>query len=204
MNQESAPRVTRKQVEKLAAELGVKIKREGQGMWFYWNVLMKEWYTLGMTNYLAIDHLEYIKELQKISYKKQAPTNKENDTMTSVDENTDPKTIAIIVIFRELCTKCNKIAKEHGWWDEYNSFGDIIALIHSELSEALEEYRKVGARSDIRYENGKPVGVAIELADVVIRIFDYCGQYGIDLGAAIIEKMAYNETREYRHGGKKL
>jgi len=51
-------------------------------------------------------------------------------------------------------------------------------------------------------ENGKPEGVASELADTVIRICDLAGMLGLDLGKAIVEKMVYNETRPHRHGGK--
>lgn len=46
----------------------------------------------------------------------------------------------------------------------------------------------------------KPEGVAVELADAVIRIADLCGHLGIDLEAAIDLKMAYNETRPFKHG----
>lgn len=50
----------------------------------------------------------------------------------------------------------------------------------------------------------KPVGIPSELADIVIRVFDAAGRYGIDLEKAINEKMAYNATRPQRHGGKVL
>lgn len=46
----------------------------------------------------------------------------------------------------------------------------------------------------------KPEGVAVELADAVIRIADLCGHLGIDLDAVIAEKMAYNAGRPYKHG----
>lgn len=104
-------------------------------------------------------------------------------------------------------------AIEHGWWEEERSFGDIIALCHSELSEALEEYRngmpmmynkcKVTLYEDDPI-NSKPEGIAIELADCIIRILDYCGHKGIDIEEAIRIKHEYNKTRTYRHGGKKL
>ena len=86
----------------------------------------------------------------------------------------------------------NKIA--HGWNDEDRSFGDIIALIHSELSETLEEYRNKKGFNEIYYDSNseKPLGITIELADVVIRVFDVCGKYKIDLEKAIRIKMEYN------------
>ncbi|GIP25527.1 hypothetical protein J23TS9_06570 [Paenibacillus sp. J23TS9] len=110
-------------------------------------------------------------------------------------------------------------AKSKGWWDEDRSFGEIIALIHSEASEALEDYRngehprtmwyesksRPGECSDMQSEEfRKPCGIPSELADIVIRVFDACGRYSIDLEQAIREKMAYNATWPQRHGGKKL
>lgn len=50
----------------------------------------------------------------------------------------------------------------------------------------------------------KPEGIAIELADAVIRILDYCGHVGIDIEKAIEIKHEYNKTRPYKHGGKKI
>jgi NTP pyrophosphatase (non-canonical NTP hydrolase) len=48
----------------------------------------------------------------------------------------------------------------------------------------------------------KPEGIPTELADIIIRVLDICANWGIDISAAIADKMAYNETRPYRHGGK--
>lgn len=108
---------------------------------------------------------------------------------------------------KELIKDIHENAKAHGWHDTERSFGEIIALIHSELSEALEEYRKDHYENEIYYDTanpGKPEGIPVELADVIIRIFDYCEHAGIDIEYAIKLKHEYNKTRPYRHGGKTL
>ena len=104
-------------------------------------------------------------------------------------------------------TSLNELAKEihenainHGWWEEERSFGEIIALCHSELSEALEAYRN--KEEMIWDNNGKPDGIAVELADCIIRILDYCGKENIDIENIIKIKHEHNKTRPYKHGGK--
>jgi NTP pyrophosphatase (non-canonical NTP hydrolase) len=58
-------------------------------------------------------------------------------------------------------------------------------------------------RVEVYYsDDNKPEGVPIELADCLIRILDYCGQWGIDIDMAIEEKMVYNRNRPYKHGNK--
>lgn len=99
-----------------------------------------------------------------------------------------------------------RIAVEHGFKDA--SVPEDIALMHSELSEALEDYRAGKLPHETWHENreplNKPCGIPSEMADVVIRVLHFCGKHGIDLQKAVEEKMAFNESRTYRHGGKKI
>jgi len=107
---------------------------------------------------------------------------------------------------KELVTRAFKTAYAKGWHDYGISRRplEVHALIHSEISEATEEARL--GLEPLRGGDGemKPEGELVELADAVIRIADYCGAKGWDLEEAIRLKMAYNETRSYRHGGKRF
>lgn len=92
---------------------------------------------------------------------------------------------------------------DKGWRNSPLTFGDLIALLHSEASEMLDSYRIRGLRVHTTSE-GKPDDVASEAADVLIRLLDICDIYDIDLEKEYERKMAYNRTRPYRHGGKLL
>lgn len=104
--------------------------------------------------------------------------------------------------FRGIQKASHSVAKEKGWWETERGLPECIALMHSELSEALEEIRKGHPAFYTIGDNPKPEGWAVELADCVIRIMDVCEYHGIDLEQAVIDKMKYNETRPYKHGKK--
>lgn len=122
----------------------------------------------------------------------------------------------------ELAKEIHENAVEHGWWDDPRGFGDIIALCHSELSEALEEYRDGRPLTYVldlegedaviprleedpdKFNGRKPEGIAVEMADCLIRILDWCGKENIDMDKVVRIKMDYNKARAYRHGGKLL
>jgi hypothetical protein len=137
------------------------------------------------------------------------------------DQDSPPSTLA------GWQTYINAWAERKGWNDKVQSFGDICALFHTEVSEAYEDFRNNRGLTEIYFElNGvqiddcevarqalvdktdssvglvKPCGIPIELADLIIRVLHFCAAEGIDLQAMIEMKMAYNEKRPYRHGGK--
>ena len=102
---------------------------------------------------------------------------------------------------RAVQEEIHQTAVEKGWWDGARSDGELIALMHSELSEALEALRNHNPPDDkIPHFNGAEA----ELADCIIRILDMAEARGWNIADALVAKMAYNKTREHKHGGKRF
>jgi len=106
----------------------------------------------------------------------------------------------------EMQKEVHACAVQKGWWEGGPARANLFekaALFHSEISEWVEDLR-VGLepKSMRKDRTGKPVGPAIEMADIIIRLLDVAEAFGVDLEAAIRIKMDYNWTRPHRHGGK--
>lgn len=130
----------------------------------------------------------------------------------------------------QLAKEVHENAVAHGWWEKPPTIPEALCLIHGELSEALEEYREGNpliygtcalAAEDCKFSGVcdnvgspgvegavegpcKPEGVAVELADVILRTLDLMAALGVDVDAVVMAKHRYSLGREYKHGGKLL
>lgn len=108
----------------------------------------------------------------------------------------------------ELIKESHGNSRSKGFWDGHANatsacIPEKLMLIVSELSEALEEHRGGHAPTHTYFNPDKPTkpeGIPSELADVMIRVADLAGAFGIDLESAIRAKMAYNASRPHKHG----
>ena len=121
-------------------------------------------------------------------------------------------------MLNELAKTVHENAKSKGFYDNKKNIGEMLCLIHSEVSEALEADRKkqyckmdkpqenvlMGWTSDIDFQHDykdKVKGSSEEeMADIVIRVLDMCAFKNIDLDLHVKAKMRYNSSRQFMHG----
>ena len=118
-----------------------------------------------------------------------------------------------IEAINECARDCHNAAVKGGWWHESNgkkkdrNVGELLCLIHSEISEAMEGARKGLYDSHLKNKTM----MEVELADAIIRIFDLSESKGFNIGETIYEKLKYNKSRadhkienRMKKGGKKF
>jgi NTP pyrophosphatase (non-canonical NTP hydrolase) len=120
-------------------------------------------------------------------------------------------------MINELAKQIHENAKAKGFYDKERNIGEMLCLIHSEVSEALEADRKnsyspVVIQGVLAWTNDDNFSTHYketvkgtfeeEMADIVIRVMDLCAFKGINLEGHIKAKMRYNSMREKMHGKK--
>jgi len=108
-----------------------------------------------------------------------------------------------LVGVENIAEEIHQVNVEKGFWEEGKdrNDGEMIALMHSELSELLEVVRKEGHLA--KCEKVPTIGAAEEeVADLIIRVLDYSHARNLDVGRAVLEKLDYNKSRSYKHGKK--
>ena len=121
-------------------------------------------------------------------------------------------------MLNELAKKVHENAKSKGFYDKEKNIGEMLCLIHSEVSEALEADRNrlhckldksqenvlMGWTSDVdfqkEYKDKVKGSFEEEMADIVIRVLDMCAYKNINLDFHVKAKMRYNSSRKFMHG----
>lgn len=98
---------------------------------------------------------------------------------------------------RQMQKVIERINRDKGWYDVERTVGDLVSLIHSEVSEALEAFRKSP-------EETMQEDIGEELADIIIRTLDMASRLGVDMQVVLERKIEKNRHRGYRHGGRRL
>lgn len=108
--------------------------------------------------------------------------------------------------FNELAQFVYRNSIDKGFYelDKVRDFDGMLANVHGEVSEALQEWRNGrGMTETYHNEDFKPEGIPSELADIIIRVLDICAHFDINIEEAVWHKVSYNLNRPYRHGNRR-
>jgi NTP pyrophosphatase (non-canonical NTP hydrolase) len=132
----------------------------------------------------------------------------------NIEKKPEPSLQSVQASASVLTNACHSRAFNAGWWHDIKTgerlernVPEMLCLIHSEISEALEGYRKDAMDDKLTHRKM----IEVELADAAIRIFDLAGGLDLDIGGAMAEKMKFNaERKDHKiesrkaEGGKKI
>ncbi len=107
------------------------------------------------------------------------------------------------MILNDLADVIHEQAKKNGFHDQPRRLPEVLMLASSELGEAFDAWRKdpdVGTGSFYEVDDERPEGWGVEIADCIIVCLDILASQGLDADFLVGKKMAYNMTRDVRHG----
>jgi NTP pyrophosphatase (non-canonical NTP hydrolase) len=122
------------------------------------------------------------------------------------DENFSPpqprqQAVSLIDAINHLATVLHRTAVDHGFWDHDRNKGEMIALMHEELSELLKAIRS-GEENSPSEHIPDFTAAEEEIADIIIRAMDFAVGFGLRVGEAIEAKHHFNVSRPHKHGKK--
>jgi NTP pyrophosphatase (non-canonical NTP hydrolase) len=121
------------------------------------------------------------------------------EASTAPEMLTEAEQAIFTLLLEKIQAYLHATAVDKGWWDKERNDGEMLCLIHAEVSEALESLRHGDPASDHIPDFS---GVEEEFADVFIRILDMCAARDWRIAQALFAKLAFNDGRPYKHGGK--